>query len=374
LKAEGTKATIHLAELNHALKLVERAIARNTTIPILSCVRMEKLPSGLALEATNLDLTIRAVMTDETDGPDRPLVMPAEHFICWTKLLSGDDVKISATDKRATLTSGRARAVLPVFSADQWPINGLPAIAGDGINYPQTSLKRALSFAALSMNTGESRYNINGVLLQGDGAKLTVVSTEGHCMTIYTLASQEKIDLLLPAKLIKAMLPLLGDTDSTFNLSIEDKRILATIGDEKINILLSSGKLAGKFPEWKACLPAEERVSITFDAAEMRNSLERCMLLSDGVSGCVRLTFTDQITIDASSAENGEARETVPCLGHSDDSITVGICGDYLLNLLKKLDGKIIIDLPTNNMKPLLFRAEPHENEDLTYIIMPMRF
>jgi DNA polymerase III subunit beta len=374
LKVEGTKATIPLAGLNHTLKVVERAIARNTTIPILSCVRMEQLAAGLALEATDLDLAIRAVMKDENGGPEAPLVMPAEHFIKWTKLLSGDKVKISATDKRATLTSGRARAVLPVFNASQWPNANIDSTAGDRLEFGQEALKRALSFAAISMSTEDLRYVLNGILLQGDGMKLKVVSTDGHCMMVYTMTAPAKIKLLLPAKLIKGMLPLLDDNASTLDLAFDEKRIQAIINEEKTSIFLSSTKIAGMFPAWEKALPSDKRVSVAADGSELMESLERCLLLSDENSRCVRLTFAEQITIEASSALNGEARETVECEGHPEEPVTTGICGEFLLNLLKKLDGKIHIDLPPDKMSPLLFWAQPHDDEVLSYLIMPMRF
>jgi DNA polymerase-3 subunit beta len=374
LKAEGTKATIPLAELNHTLKVVERAIARNTTIPILSCVRMEQLPAGLALEATDLDLAIRAVMKDETGGPQAPLVMPAEHFIKWSKLLSGKEVKISATDKRATLTSGRARAMLPIFGANQWPNTNIDSSAGERLEFGQEALKRALSFAAISMSTEDSRYTLNGILLQGDGTNLHVVSTDGHCMTVYTLPASAKIKLLLPRKLIKGLLPLLDDKDSTLSLVDSEKRILTIINNEKTSTFLSSSKIAGVFPSWEKVIPSDKRASITVDVRELLESLERCLLLSDADSGCVRLTFSDQIILDASSAENGEARETVDCEGRPDEAITVGICGDFLLSLLKMLDGKIRIALPADNMSSLLFEPVWEGSEQLKYVVMPMRF
>jgi len=367
-------ASIPVSKLNQALKIVALAVERKVTIPVLSCLRMEQLPTGVALETTDLDLAIRAVLKDEKGGPKTPLVMPAEHFISWTKLLSGDDVKISSTDKRATLTSGRARAALPVFNVNQWPADTIPELAGDSLTFASDSLKRALSFAAISMSTTESRYVINGILLQGDGNKLQVVSTDGHCMTIYTVASHEKINLFMPAKLIKAVLPLMKDDDSALDLKFDDNRIMATIDDKTGSIYLASRKLAGKFPAWEAVIPSEKRVSIIADVRELLESLERCILLSEKDSGCVKLTFADQITIEASSTLNGEAHETVECEGHSDNPITIGVCGDFLLSLLRKLDGKIAIEIPPNNSSALAFKAEPHEGETLSYIAMPMRF
>ena len=48
-EAPPMKASISLANLKHALKVVGAAIQRTATIPILQCIRLEQLPTGFAL-------------------------------------------------------------------------------------------------------------------------------------------------------------------------------------------------------------------------------------------------------------------------------------------------------------------------------------
>jgi DNA polymerase-3 subunit beta len=375
-EAAPLKAAITLANLKHTLKVVGMAIERKTTIPILSCVRMEQLAAGLAIEATDLDTSIRAIMVSEPHGPKLPIVMPAEHFMEWTKLLDGDEVKISATDRRATLQCGRARAVLPVLNAAQWPCTGEAfEMAGTtAISFTQGSFARALRFALISMSTEESRYVINGILLEGDGQYLRMVSTNGHCLMKYTLPCEQKIKLLLPAPLIKNLLPLLVDEDGGVDLSFNKTAILATVKINETRFFISAHVLSGAFPSYDKVVPSDPRLEVTANASDLLASLERCLLLSDENSGCIRLTFDKQITIDASSAMGGEARETVDCQGCPENPLTIGVNGEFLINLVKKLDGEVRIALPPDNTKPLLFKAAPHEDETLGYVVMPMRF
>jgi DNA polymerase-3 subunit beta len=370
-EAPPMKAAITLSNLKHALKIVGVAIERTTSIPILSCVRMEQIPDGLALEATNLEVYVRAVVK-ELGGPVKPVVIPAEKFTAWTKLLAGDDVKISATDRHATMQCGRSRAVLPIVSAANWPSNEVYGMKAEGITLTQGDFARALRFALIAMSTEESRYTLNGVLLQGNGEQLRLVATDGHRLMVYTLPCTEKINLLLPCGFIKALLPLLTDDDGGVDLCFNDRMILSSI-DAEMQVYVASTKLTGTFPNWEAVMPSGKRTEITVNAKELLSSLERCGLLSDERSGCVRLTFDEQITIEASSSESGEATETVSCKGRPEEKLSIGVRGEYLTDLVKRLDGEITISLPNDNQSPLLIKVAPHEGETLGYVVMPMR-
>jgi DNA polymerase-3 subunit beta len=370
-EAAPMKAAISLSNLKQALKIVGMAIERTATIPILQCVRMEQIPDGLALEATTLNVYVRAVVK-ELGGPEKPVVIPAEKFTAWTKLLAGDDVKISATDRRATMQCGRSRAVLPVMPAASWPSNEVYGMKAEGITLTQGDFARALRFVMIAVCQEESRYTLNGVLLQGDGERLRLVATDGHRLMAYTLPCTEKITLLLPSRFIKALLPLLNDEDGGVDLCFSDRMILSSI-DADMRVYVASTKLTGQFPNWEAVMPSGKRTEITVNAKEMLASLERCGLLSDERSGCVRLTFDEQITIEASSSQSGEATETVDCKGHPQQKLYIGVNGAYLTDLVKRLDGEITISLPDTNQSPLLIKATPHEGETLGYVVMPMR-
>ena len=365
-------AKISLNSLKHALKTVGMAIERTATIPILQCVRMEQIEDGLALESTNLDLYIRTVV-QELGGPQNPIVIPAAKFTAWSKLLDGQDVSLTVTDRRATVQCGRAKAVLPVLAARDWPSTEVYNVKGDGITLVQGQFARALRFALISMCDDNSRYTLNGVKAESDGTNLRLISTNGHCMAVYTLPGTEKIDTLLPGRFVKTLVPLLTDEDGGIDLTMNDKHILASIfADTKLYV--ASNKLAGNFPAWNAVFPKDKRTPITVKVADLLPSLERVLLLS-GEHTALDLHFAEQITLSAADATAGEATETVDFSGEHTEGLRTRINGKYLLDLVKLLDAEssLQIDLPKSNTNAMLFKATPHDGESIDYVIMPMR-
>lgn len=364
-------AKISLANLKQALKTVGMAIERTATIPVLQCVRMEQVEDGLALESTNLDLYIRTVVA-ELGGPEKPILIPAAKFTAWAKLLDGEDVKITTTALRATVQCGRAKAVLPILSAAGWPDTTATNIKGDGISLVQGQFARALKFALIAMSVEESRYTLNGIKAEGDGTSLRLIATDGHKLMAYTMPCGEKIDVLLPGRFVKTLVPLLTDEDGGLDLTMNDKSILATIfADNKL--LVASNKLAGTFPQWQAIMPKDKRTTVTIKVADLLPSLERALLMS-GEYTALDLRFAQQLTVSAADANAGEATETVECTGGPADELHMRINGSYLLGLIKLLDSAATVDfgLPKDNMKPMLLKATPCEGETLDYIIMPM--
>jgi DNA polymerase-3 subunit beta len=378
-KAEGTaaKSVIALNHFKHALRVVGAAIQSRTTISILGCVRIEQLPAGLAIEATSLDVYIRALVP-ESSGPSKAVIMPAEKLLNWVKLLSAPDgeargdVKISATRARATLLCGRSRVVIPVLDASNWPDNGILETKGDGITLKQGALARGLRFATIAVSDDASRYTLSGVLLAGDGTTLKLVATNGHCMMVYSIPCEERISLLLPSILVKALLPWLGDAAEGVDLTYSDKAILAAIAAPS-PVSVASPKMAGSFPQWETVVPVDKRVEVTVAAADLLAALNRSALLADERSGLVVFNFSDKILLKSASVSSGESEETVDCIGAPETPLKIGINSEYVINLLSRLEGEVTIALPKDGQTPLVFKATPAEGETLTYIVMPMR-
>lgn len=380
--ADEVKASIGLGNLKHALKVTAMANSKASLIPTLQGVRMEQIDNGLALEATDLDVFIRVVLP-ELDGPQQPIITPAEKFNAWAKLLDGDKVQIHAKGNtyhsagtgpaRVTMQCGRAHATLPVIPAANWPSNDIYSLKADGITLTQGAFARALSFAQIAVSDESSRYTLNGIQMEGDGSKLQLVSTEGHCLVLYTVPCEEKVNILLPGRLVKVLLPLLTDEDGGVDLTFTDTQILASI-DAETKMYVGSPRMNGQFPNWQAIMPRDKRTDVKVKVSDLSQSLERCALLSDEKTGAIDLTFTpDELTLHAANAQSGEADETVPFEGVLKDDFKTRVNADFLRVLAKKLSGELTICIPASNQKALFMKAEPHEGETLGYVVMPMR-
>jgi len=223
------------------------------------------------------------------------------------------------------------------------------------------------------VSTDSSRITLNGVLIEGDGTTLNIVSTDGHRLMKYTRPCEEKINLLLPSVLIKSLLPLLAGDEDGVDVTYSDKQVLLSVTGET-PVFIGAPRLVGAFPSYTAVLPKKGRPEVIVKLQELLSSLERCALLSNDSGTAVVFEFGDgQIKLTSASAQNGEAEEMVSCEGSPKEPLRIGINAGYLIDLAKKLDGDLRIALPPSNNEPLLFKAEPADGESIEYIIMPLR-
>jgi DNA polymerase III subunit beta len=364
------KAAISLANLKHALRVTGLANSKASLIPVLQGVHMQQIDDGLALEATDLDIHIRVIMP-ELGGPAEPLITPAKKFNDWAKLLTGEDVKISATESRATVQCGRAKAVLPLMPPDSWPMR--PVIEGEAVTLTQGVLARALRFTLLTVSDDQSRMTLTGIKLEGDGNTLRLISTNGTCLMLYSAPFTEKINLLIPGRMAEVLIALMAKETANVDAVFDEKAILATI-DAEIKTEVAHKLITGGYPNWPAVMPKKNTTSVKVSVPELLASLERCAILSDEKSGAIDLKFNaGEIALHSADQAHGEADETVPCEGGPATELHTRINSDFLKALLRKLDGEITIALPEVAGNALLFKAQPHEGETLDYVVMPMR-
>jgi DNA polymerase-3 subunit beta len=373
------KASISLGNLKHALQVTAQAKSKSANIvPILQCVRIEQIDAGLAVEATDLDVFIRVVLP-EIAGPQNALITPAEKFHQWAKLLDGETVSITSDSKRATVKCGRAKAQLPLLPASNWPANTIYALKAEaddkGITLTQGALARALGFALIAVGEDNNKHNLalSGIQLSATGGKLHVASSNGYCLMLYTIPCDDKINLLLPGRLVRVLMPLLTDEDGGVDLAFSENQILANIDADR-KMYVGSPRPTGRFPNYEPLIPKDKRVDVRLKVEELKTSLDRCTLLSDEKSGAIDLTFAGgELTVHAANALHGEADEVIPYTGTLEAEFKTRLNAAFLRDLARKLSGELTIAIPDSNDKAMYFKATPHEGEALSYVAMPMR-
>lgn len=364
--------------LANALKTVGTATPRSATMPILQCVRIDNVDGKLSLEATDLDAAIRITM--DHAGPDHPIITPHERFTAWISRVRGEMVKVSATDRKVTLSSDGARSAFPVLGTKTWPEQTFSIQTGRSADLAQGPLVRAMTYAQVAICDESSRYQLNGASLESDGETCSMVSTDGHRMVVYSYPSDAKIGLLVPNRLIKVMRPLLQDTDDAVTIAHDDRLITAKfsrlcvseIGSTK-SYELSCRKINGVFPNWKAVLPSGPHQTAKLYAPRLMESLERSALLSDD-SASLDLTFAgSELCVHAANDTCGESDEVVPLNSTVTKETKIRVNGDYLRGIAKHLECDTEIHLFDEVGSAMVMHADPHEGEHLTYVLMPMR-
>jgi len=371
---DAIKAEVSLSNLQKALRIIERGIVRASTIPILQSVRIEQLAEGLAIQSTDLDSSIKALIPEITKL-SVPLLIPSDRFLPWAKLLEGEQVKITASSARVTLQSAGhlkgAKALFPRLDVKNFPAFQFTG-DGEGFEMQQDDLLRILKHTIIAIGD-EVQYTLNGILLEADGSTLYAVATDGHRMAIYSRPMPKAFRYLIPERMLKLLLPVIVEGRESVRIQEQQGGFLASVAAD-IPVFVSCRKPNGTFPNWRAAMPNDFQATVAVDSQALLGSLGRCILIGDKKSHAVKMEFTSNgVNLWAVDALAGEAEESVDATGGPNEPYRLGVNGTYLAQALKQITGDVLVKLPKEYGQSVLFYSQPAEGEAFNYIVMPLR-
>ncbi|MEO0604691.1 MAG: DNA polymerase III subunit beta, partial [Myxococcota bacterium] len=351
-----------------ALGLVGSVAVQRTPKPVLSCVKVAAGPEGLTLTATDLEasLTLNALRV-EVEQPGEALI-PADKFasivresIDSTVTLStdGEVVHITGQDSKYKIYS-QAVADFPAVPAfDEDP--HFEIVAGD--------LHRLVAMTIFATARENSRYAINGVLVEREGKKLSVVATDGHRLALAKgtaqTANDESQSAIIPTKALQLLLRLFDDAEQVVKVRLAGNRVLFSTD----HATLTSSLVEGNFPPYRDVIPKDGDRKATLSTDILISAVRRAALLTNEESKGVRMAFsTDGLTLSSRAPEMGEAEINAELVGYDGEEIEIGFNPAYILDALKVMDDKQVqLDFKAPN-KPGVLRTGP----DFLYVIMPV--
>jgi len=386
------KVVCDRSSLLEAINLISGVVASRTPRPQLSGVRLtpEPLEHGglLTLAATDAEiaLTLRTERVEiEREGG---VLIPADKL---TQI-------VRAEDNEPTLTLEAEDDLLHIRGADaHFQLRGFPA--ADFIDIPgyaavERPTSGARSFTARAGALGElvrrtlfaaakenSRYAINGVLMERDGKKLEFVSTDGRRLalsrTTLDSAEGEPVAPIVPAKALSLLSKLLDDPNEPVGVAVSDQQIAFAVGlepgadESTARAVLCSNLIEAAFPPYEDVIPKDQNIKVGFDRDTLASAVRRAALLTNEESRGVRMAFSGEgRTLELSSRvpEMGEAKIDVELSSYEGDDIEIGFNPSYIVDGLKVIDQpEVTVEMKAAG-KPGLFRS----GSDFLYVVMPV--
>ncbi|MEX2389847.1 MAG: DNA polymerase III subunit beta, partial [Phycisphaeraceae bacterium] len=246
----------------------------------------------------------------------------------------------------------------------------VPEFKGDAdFEISAADLHRLIAMTIFATARENSRYAINGVLMERDGNKLVMVATDGHRLALARgtckAVDKEVRSAIVPTKALNLLLRLFDDAEQTVKIKVADNQILFQTDEA----LLASNLVEGNFPPYKDVIPKEGDKRATLDTDVFVSAVRRAALLTNEESKGVRMAFgTEGLTLSSRAPEMGEAEVSVPVPEYQGDPIEIGFNPVYLLDALKVVDaGQVQFEFKAAN-KPGVLRTGP----SFTYVVMPV--
>jgi DNA polymerase-3 subunit beta len=299
----------------------------------------------------------------------------------YVRLLSDGDLDVKILDNQwASIVSGRSRTRIAGMSRESFP--ELPAMPEELAQMPLGVLASMIAKTIFAISSEESRFTLNGALLLLRSNGMTMVSTDGHRLSMVESDTElptmgTTYRALLSRKAMGEILKLAGDTngDAIVHFSGDDNHLFFKIGER----LLLSRKLTGNFPDFERVLPKEHAQFISLDRDELRAAIERVSQFSDERSRAVRLRFASgELQIHSSLSETGESEEALPS-DYTGETVQIGFNAGYMLDFLRAIAEKQVSFYfrdpnSAGEMRPVVADGDGTAVKyNYRYVVMPMR-
>ena len=363
------KVRVSRSKLLAELLPMQGIVERRTTIPVLSHLLLKTEGDRLRLAATDLDVSLTSWTTADVEH-EGAIAVQARKFMEIVRSLVGDEVDLSLEDeKRLLISAGRSRFKINGLSPEDFPT--LPEVSDEAkIELPFPALKAMIGKVIFAVSTEESRFQLNGALLQLKEGAVEMVATDGHRLALVENSSEAGAagdGVLVPRKALQELQRF--DEEGNVVFLRGEHHLCFQIGHRELICRI----LEGTFPDYERVISKANDKQAVFSRKELIEAVQRVALLTGDRARAVRFSFApNQLVISAANPDLGEAVEEVAC-EYEGDEFRLGVNPDYISQFLSAVETeKIRLDLKDENTQCI---GHPVAGKDERYlcVIMPMR-
>jgi len=351
-----------------SLTLVSGVVASRTPKPVLTCVKLTAEGSTLTLAATDLEVAIRVSTPRVEVQQAGSALIPADKFSQIVRESIEPTLTIEVEQETTHIRGQDSHFKVFGYPAGEFP--PIPEFGGDADFTVQAGeMNQLINQTAFATARENSRYAINGVLVEREGNKLVVVATDGHRLALSKgecrAAKQDSHSAIVPTRALTLLQRLLSDPEQDVKVRIADNQIIFATEVA----VLSSNLVEGNFPPYKDVIPRDGDKKATLNTDILASAVRRAGLLTNEESKGVRLSFKQgSLTLSSRAPEMGEAEIQVELPKYEGEPIDIGFNPQFILDALKVIQAdQVTFDFKAPN-KPGVLRT----GSNYLYVVMPV--
>lgn len=299
-------------------------------------------------------------------GRKGTVLLPARETAALLRELSDPTVTLESSEQRCRIESGGGSFVLLGEDPQQYP-DEAQVKSGKRLELPAGRMLRMIQETVFAAAREETRYAINGVLIDAGSGCVRMVATDGRRLSI----SYENVDtkaefkVVVPLRALNTLGRALAEgSKSALTIDVGDKQIVFHTG----KLQLVSQLLETRFPDYEGVLPKAADTTVEVQRTVLESALRRAAILCSADLRMVRFEVGEQsLRMTAESSARGRADVVVDCTVKGSGG-SINFNPDYILEALRvcQLD-QVRLDMSDDSM-PAKFTL----GESFTYVVMPI--
>ena len=360
-------------KLLKAINSVVRGVASKTTMPILEGILIQTNDNEIKLTTYDLEIGIEYVIESEVEEQGNTVV----NAIMFSEIIRKlPDTQISITLNENNLLVIECEGSLyklATMNPEEFP--ELPKInIESSIQLDQKTLKSMIRKTIFAVSIEENRPIFTGCLFAINDNKLNVVAVDGFRLAWTSNFLENKssdFKAVIPGKTLNEVNKIILDSYDFIKIGVSKNQALFEMENCKIVTRL----LDGEFLNYKSVIPQNWETRIRVNRRDIQECFERVSLISASSTEKekkypVKINIeVGKITISCTN-QTGDAKEELFIETEGKD-LEAGFNPKYFLDALKVIDDEEIFINFGTSISPCIIK--PMENEDYTYMILPIR-
>lgn len=360
------KIKLSKTTLWEGIQTVQNVVSSKTTLPILSNMLLETQTDRIKLNTTDLDIGISCEIPVNT-MEEGAITIPAKRFSDIIRELPQGDVFISTRlNNQVDIEGEKCRFKLLGLPKEEFP--KFPEFKDEEVvQIGQGIFKEMLRMTSFAVSHEESRYVLNGVLLEIADDNIRIVATDGRRLAKsekkLAIPIKKEISVIIPIKAVQEIARNLGDEGSVSFLTGTNQVLFDIDG-----VLVATRIIEGEFPNYNQVIPKPVSPTIKMKTQELLSAIRRANLLATPDFQAIKFeVFSDKLVISKTTPDVGESREEV-AVEYGGSEMIVGFNPQYLIDALKNIDAEEIALELSGPDKAGVIRLD-----DYLYLALPMR-
>ncbi len=368
---------IEKEEILKGLGRTQSIVEKKNTIQILSNVLLKLSGNDLTIEATDLEIGVRATYTAEGIAPGGVTVDAKTLYEVIKQIPEGTTIHFLKKENNwLEITAGRSVFNLVGLSPEDFPEVPIPVGEKQWTMNPEI-LKGMIDKTVFAVSQEDMRYNLSGVFMEtfeeGRAKKVRMVATDGHRLSLVDSEFEGEIPLttgqgiIIPKKGLAELRKILDESADPVGIRLDGNNLMV----KRDRLTLVMRLVDGRFPDYRQVIPQNNDKVITLVREEFIRTLRRVSILSFERVKMVKFHITGAVVeITSESPDMGTAREEVP-VEYAGPDMTIGFNSTYLLDILGAMDDETISLKLMDESSPGEIR--PAKERGYFFIIMPMK-
>ena len=370
------KLSVLQENLSHGLTTVARAVSPRSTLPVLANILVATEDGRLRLTGTNLELGITCWIGAKV-AEEGATTVPARTFVDLVNTLPADRVEMELTLRTQTLNvrAGAFDNNIKCIDAQEFPPMP-PAELGEGVLLEMQDLREMISQVAFAASSDDARPVLSGVLVEIDGAHLTLAAADGFRLSV------RRADLSAPVSSpLRAIVPARALSELARISSDEQVHMLLPPGRGQVifrgrDIELVSQLIEGAFPDYQGIIPSSHTNRSVLSTAAFLKACKAADIFAREAAHSARLKIAPgselepgRIEVTATAAETG-SNEVIVDATVDGEPIEIAFNVRFLVDVLSVINSPNVALETSGPAAPGVIK--PVGRDDFLHVVMPM--